>query len=812
MMVLVALGLGAMRGDTDCPNTGPDVLVSDIYDTMTWGTLNGEIAFSIGTNACNIGDEVLNWIGYTADHPVIAQSLYRIRNGRIEQIGTAWLKHGFGAAQVPGCGCTCVPADYEHLGVGCSDAYGATINGVQSGLGPRLEVNPYTGEFPFPPSGWGETGTVVERRLRTAIANIDPALDGGGVYLVEAQYVSMRDAEANNAANSVSWRTCEFSSVGSSWQMNLTGVTEQGMTAVEGWGELDPDVVVNRVDVPGDGQIVVATRVNEIRPGWYRYVLAVQNITCARGLGGISIDISPAATVAAPEFLCTELHGEAIDNVDWDYLHANSNVSWSTDAFEENPTANAIRWGTTYTYTFETNIPPIDGDVKIGLFEPGEGATVSVPGIVPTPEPLDPCDLATGPCPWELDGNAGVGGGDLTVLLGSWGTCGDGSFRPLGDLDGDCCVDGADLTVLLGSWGEDCTSKGACCLDDGTCADDMTETECTLAGGIYRGDYSVCVGENCPQPGACCMPDASCVDGMFDFECYAEGGVFSAVGGCAEARCLPGADECEDAVPIEEGVHSYSTLNATTGGQIHPECETGGDGGIVGHDIWFIYVPAEDGSLHLSTCNTADYDTEILIYAGDDCASAELVGCNDDADGCAGYSSDLTVSVDSDSAYLIRLGGWREGSLGTGQFLVEFLPGSEFADDCADAIWIEEGVHAFSTIGATTDGPIHPECKLFDRGVTGNDIWFVYTATGTGMLEVSTCNLVDYDSDLVIYDGVDCEDLVLLGCNDDAADCAKFSSRVVVPVLEGDSYLIRVGGWQIGHVGTGEILVHLESR
>ena len=39
-----------------------------------------------------------------------------------------------------------------------------------------------------------------------------------------------------------------------------------------------------------------------------------------------------------------------------------------------------------------------------------------------------------------------VDGGDLAILLGSWGTSGPG------DLDGDGDVDGSDLAVLLGAW------------------------------------------------------------------------------------------------------------------------------------------------------------------------------------------------------------------------------------------------------------------------------------------------------------------------------------------------------------------------
>ena len=53
-------------------------------------------------------------------------------------------------------------------------------------------------------------------------------------------------------------------------------------------------------------------------------------------------------------------------------------------------------------------------------------------------------------CVADLDGNDIVDGGDLTMLLGFWGSC---TGCP-GDLTGDDLVDGADLTLLLGLWGD----------------------------------------------------------------------------------------------------------------------------------------------------------------------------------------------------------------------------------------------------------------------------------------------------------------------------------------------------------------------
>jgi len=59
---------------------------------------------------------------------------------------------------------------------------------------------------------------------------------------------------------------------------------------------------------------------------------------------------------------------------------------------------------------------------------------------------LDGCQYARGD--FDLDRN--VGGADLALLLGLWGT----PDSPIGDLNDDGLIDGADLAGLLGNWGE----------------------------------------------------------------------------------------------------------------------------------------------------------------------------------------------------------------------------------------------------------------------------------------------------------------------------------------------------------------------
>ena len=51
-------------------------------------------------------------------------------------------------------------------------------------------------------------------------------------------------------------------------------------------------------------------------------------------------------------------------------------------------------------------------------------------------------------CEGDFDGDGVVGGADLAILLGAWGTS-----QPEYDLNGDGTVGGADLSVLLAAWG-----------------------------------------------------------------------------------------------------------------------------------------------------------------------------------------------------------------------------------------------------------------------------------------------------------------------------------------------------------------------
>ena len=69
---------------------GPDIIVSRMDSINKSGTIGNITAYSISTTSCNIGDLPAEFIDTGAlqdKHPLIAQNMYRYKDGRLEQIG-----------------------------------------------------------------------------------------------------------------------------------------------------------------------------------------------------------------------------------------------------------------------------------------------------------------------------------------------------------------------------------------------------------------------------------------------------------------------------------------------------------------------------------------------------------------------------------------------------------------------------------------------------------------------------------------------------------------------------------------------------
>ena len=350
---------------------GADVIVGDIGSFFNWGTSGGETALSVATVSCNIGDQELAWIENTNQHPVISQNLYRIKGGRIEQIGQAWLKHGFFALSQSLCG-NCIPTNGNALGVGCSDPYGAFLNGDQPGLGPKSEVNAATGFFPYPPRRLTQAQSdLFGGRLRIANSDIDPAQNAGARYFVESQYVHPQDAAAGNNTNSTSYREVFATTDPLNLELDISSPTVRMQPAIHAWQETVSNVRLFNVDVPGDGRIVIGLRTIPFPNGGFHNVIAIENQTSDRSVGSLGLNFD-SGNIGNAGFVDVDYQYEPYSDTDWvPSINFNSSeIVWSTETFAQNQNANALRWGTLYTFWCNSDRRP--EEITLGLFKPGK--------------------------------------------------------------------------------------------------------------------------------------------------------------------------------------------------------------------------------------------------------------------------------------------------------------------------------------------------------------------------------------------------------------------------------------------------------
>jgi len=233
--------------------------------------------------------------------------------------------------------------------------------------------------------------------------------------------------------------------------------------------------------------------------------------------------------------------------------------------------------------------------------------------------------LSTASCLGDLDGSGTVDVADLLALLSEFGTCtGDCA----GDLDSDGDVDVSDILMIIDRWGSVCESivQGACCMPSKTC-EFIEPIDCENIGGIWYGDGSSCINTICSTTHF---------------------------------------DECVDAMPIDLGETDFSTADASN--SIDPYNDSMCSDsylGVLNADIWFSYEAKCTGTLTVSTCNAATFDTDLVIYTGN-CGKLQQIACNGDDDSCSDYTSRINVSITSGENYLIRLGGWANGDAGEG--------------------------------------------------------------------------------------------------------------------------------------------------
>jgi hypothetical protein len=429
--VAAATLLGAASAG-DCPTaTGPDIIAGEIAGAVSYAAQGDLTALAFGTTACNVGDAEIGMVASTNDHDLMAQALYRLRftggGTRFEQVGLSWVRHGFFALSGTLCCSSCSATDGTRLGIGCSDPFSASRNGAQAVLGPRWQVDAYTGAFPYPPASPPYSGTTA-RRLQVLLADLEPTGSTTTRYFGEAQYLTPDDSAAGNQHNNASYREVLVSGSGSSWTFALTGPTVRERAAIEAWGDVDPAVSELDVALPGEGRLVLALAVTDLGGTWH-YEYALYNMNSDDAVRSFSVPVPGGVTLTNVGFHDVEhrdgdgIGGVSQDGTDWSVSVAGGAITWSTATFAEDPNGNALRWGTTYNFRFDADAPPQPADVDLGLFKSGGAYVVTgAQGPAPVGGPsLAFCtdsDGAAASCPC---GNAGAPGHGCDVAQATGG-------------------------------------------------------------------------------------------------------------------------------------------------------------------------------------------------------------------------------------------------------------------------------------------------------------------------------------------------------------------------------------------------------
>ena len=402
--------------------------------------------------------------------------------------------------------------------------------------------------------------------------DLDPALNPNALYFVEGQYVTLDEATAHNGENSNSYRPIRFiepsPTTGPCRSLDpnefcaiTTGSTERERPAIGAWRDHDPTVEETEVRVPGEGLFMLATKAIDLKNGFWRYEYAIQNINSDRSARSFTIPLPKNASVQGIGFHDVDYHsGEPFDPSDWLTTVTTQSITWSTDLYDTNTNANALRWGSLYNFWFEAAVEPFDITAVLGLFKPGFPTTVPFATTGPDPglidcngnDVADNCDVSCDApdcqspscgqstdcngnnvpdeCEPDCNENNIVDACDVVNCPPEDLTCTDCNNNlvpdscevpPIGPAANDCNSNGIpDICELIG----DCDEDG---VDD--CAD---VCPCVNEPGV-------CV---CPEIDRCCFPILGiCFEDVPRHQCLAsKGGVPDCVSSPCHDGCLVG--------------------------------------------------------------------------------------------------------------------------------------------------------------------------------------------------------------------------------------------------------------------------------
>lgn len=379
----------ASTGDATAAADGPNISFCELYQLTQFGRSGDTVGLAATTTSWNVGTHDAHWYPLPeTQHPFIAQNVYRLKNDRFEQIGESWVKHGFYALSGEQCNTSCTyeagHSEGRYLGVGCTDTYDAFLNADRNTLGPRSEINPWTGGYAIGGSHLSTNhshNNGILHRLQVKDADLNPSQNSGAAYYLEGYYVHLEDV---NVMDSAAWRTITITSgaPGGNWNFDSGNFDDRPNIgfAIDAWTGARQTVIAQEVPpIEGtspDGRCILAAKASDLGGGTWHFEYALLNIDMNRKVGSFSVPLPPNTTVTNVGFHAPLSHNEPYDNLAWTPAQSSNSLTWTT-------VNNPCRWGTVYNFRFDANYPPGDVMATLGLFT--AGSPNSVVGVTTGP-------------------------------------------------------------------------------------------------------------------------------------------------------------------------------------------------------------------------------------------------------------------------------------------------------------------------------------------------------------------------------------------------------------------------------------------
>lgn len=208
--------------------------------------------------------------------------------------------------------------------------------------------------------------------------------------------------------------------------------------------------------------------------------------------------------------------------------------------------------------------------------------------------------------------------------------------------------------------------------------------------------------------------------------------------------------------------------------------------------VWYRYVPAESGTLTISTTDS-NFDTVLAVFEGTVQTSLTLKAFNDDWN--LTRQSRVSTTVTAGTVYHVAAGGYFGA---TGELRLQFGLTEPGPDNFADAAPISGDTGTWT--GSNSDATFEPGEPAHAGRTEVRSVWLRYQPSVTGTLEIDTSGS-DFDTVLAVYVGDTLTSLTRVAENDDAV--GTVTSAVTVRVLAGTTYRIAIAGfmqWNSGRV------------